>query len=367
MKIDFRCGVRMQIPAGIWHVRLSHNDTGQIFLDEDLQEIILVSQEKYFIPWKIEVFCNQKKIFEHVFDPKGQHIHVVEISECIGDTIAFLVGIRSFQKQYQVELSLYVRERMQDFVKEWYPDIKQCERWPEDTYAIFFLGGAISNRQWIPLNGKMIPLQAFSQYVMGLDSMPGRVAWQPRHKRLIKEPYVCIAVQASVTAKAWLWPNGWDEIVIYLKMMGYRVLCIDKDKERTDNGYCVRIPEGAEDFTGNRPLTERADMLAYADFFIGLGSGLSWIAWIAGCPVIMIAGFSAVWYEFPEAYRVFNPMVCHGCFNDLQVDYLNGPCQRYAHDEEHYLECQRMISPSMVKRAIDRCYQDIQRNKCGKM
>ena len=38
------------------------------------------------------------------------------------------------------------------------------------------------------------------------------------------------------------------------------------------------IPYGAEDFTGRRPLQERIDLLYHADFFIGLSSGLSWVA-----------------------------------------------------------------------------------------
>ena len=52
LRLDFRCGLRLQIPSGEWHVKISHQDTGEVFLEEDLQEIILVSQEKYFTPWQ---------------------------------------------------------------------------------------------------------------------------------------------------------------------------------------------------------------------------------------------------------------------------------------------------------------------------
>lgn len=363
LKLDFRCGMRLQIPVGKWHIRISHQETGEVFLEEDLQEIILVSQEKYYIPWKIEVFAVEEKVFEHVFDPTGQHVHIVMVSQAVGDTIAFMLGVKAFRKKYKAELSMFVTDKMRNFVREWYPDVPHREQLPDETYAVFWVGGALTNKQWIPVHGKLIPLQAFSQYVLGLDKMPERVSWQPRQPRQIKEPYVCIGVQASSPVKSWLWPHGWDEIVAYLKDKGYRVLCIDKSKAMAMEAHnlTIRMPAGAEDFTGNYSLAERADMLAYADFFIGLGSGLSWLAWIAGCPVIMIAGFSAVWYEFPEAYRVFNPMACHGCFNDLQDDYMKEPCRRYAHDKQHYLECQRKISPIMVKRVIDRCCRDIQR------
>ena len=44
-------------------------------------------------------------------------------------------------------------------------------------------------------------------------------------------------------------------------------------------GFTVKMPEGAEDFTGDLPLSERINLLAYVEFFIGASSGLSWLAW----------------------------------------------------------------------------------------
>ena len=35
----------------------------------------------------------------------------------------------------------------------------------------------------------------------------------------------------------------------------------------------------AQDFTGDRPLQERIDLIKDADMFLGLSSGLSWLAW----------------------------------------------------------------------------------------
>lgn len=67
------------------------------------------------------------------------------------------------------------------------------------------------------------------------------------------------------------------------------------------------IPYGAEDFTGNLPLAERIALLRHADFFIGLGSGLSWLAWSCRIPVVLISGFSLPGYEFCNRSRLFVP------------------------------------------------------------
>jgi autotransporter strand-loop-strand O-heptosyltransferase len=56
------------------------------------------------------------------------------------------------------------------------------------------------------------------------------------------------------------------------------------------SGPFYHIPHGVEDETGDRPLQERARWLRHADFFIGLSSGLSWLAWAVGTPVVMISG-----------------------------------------------------------------------------
>lgn len=358
VKLDFRNGLRLQIPAGDYHVRLSDAETGIILFDEDVSEVILASEEKYYIPWLVEIFFAGQKVFEHQFDTEGQHVHIMVVSRCLGDVLAILPGVALYAESHNVQISMDVGENLRDFVREAYPQFVLCQYVPEDVYAVFYLAAGLGDPHFMPINGQMMPLRAAVQQIMGLEQLPPRVPWQPHKPRCIKEPYVCIAVQASGVAKSWLWPGGWEEIVAYLKNLGYRVLCIDRDREQSEYGITVKIPAGAEDFTGNHPLAERADMLAYADFFIGLSSGLSWLAWMAGCPAVLIAGFTAPWYEFPESYRVMNPRVCHFCFHDEKIHYIDRACQRYEKDSEHYLECQRMIPPLMVKRAIVRCIRE---------
>ena len=174
---------------------------------------------------------------------------------------------------------------------------------------------------------------------------------------------MCIGVQASGTWKGWHYPGGWDAVVDYLKGVGYRVICIDRDYEVFDKELIMKIPEGAEDFTGNIPLTERINLLAYAEFFIGLGSGLSWLAYAAGCPVVMIVGFTLPWFEFDTPYRVQNYLTCYGCFNDVRVDYKDVKNCPYHKDTEQQYECSRLITSRQVISTIERVRQDLARKK----
>ena len=97
---------------------------------------------------------------------------------------------------------------------------------------------------------------------------------------------------------------------------------------------------------------ERAQLLTHAECFIGLGSGLSWLATAVNCPVVMISGFSEYYYEFPADYRVINRLVCHGCFNDSRVNFMRDETCPYQHGTMRELECSKEISPLLVMKAV---------------
>jgi autotransporter strand-loop-strand O-heptosyltransferase len=203
----------------------------------------------------------------------------------------------------------------------------------------------------------VVGLHRQAAYILGVDpaeALPRvTVAQAPR---LIADRYVCIAVQSSSLTKYRHYPNGWAEIVEFLRNAGYRVLCIDKEAEYGTADIRVKMPAAAEDWTGDRPLPERAHVLQHADFFVGLASGLAWLAWAVGTPVVMISGFSHPDTEFFTPYRVFNASVCNGCWNDLAYTFpLDNPlwCPRHAGTQRHF-ECSKAITVEDVKAAIRR-------------
>ena len=98
----------------------------------------------------------------------------------------------------------------------------------------------------------------------------------------------------------------------------------------------------------------RARWLAHAEFFVGLSSGLSWLAWAVGTPVAMISGFTHPTNEFATPYRVINYHVCNSCWNDPahrfdHKDFLW--CPRHK-DTPRQFECTRLITADHVKAII---------------
>lgn len=359
LRLDFNCGLRLQVPAGNFHARIADYDSGQVFLDEDVSDVLLISVEKYYIHWQVEVWQGTEKVLAHVFQLEpGTKVHFINVSGAIGDTVVFLPYIRAMQQRYGIRTTCFMHSHLHGLVRRLYPNLSLQERIDDDTYATFYFGFGIDAPNYLPIDGRLVPMERVGQLICGLDRPAPPLRWPARPcPDQPAEPYVCIGVQASGISKGWHYPGGWDSVVAALRQMGYRVLCIDKEKEQGEGRYTMRIPAGAEDYTGNRPLTERADLLAQADFFIGLGSGLSHLAHMAGCPVVLICGFSWPWYEFDTPYRVWNPLACNSCFNDMDEDFLTSLCPRHAGTEKE-LECSRLITPRMVMQRVEQLLAD---------
>lgn len=354
LRLDFRQGLRLQVPEGNWHVSIYDHDTEDMFLDEDVSDILLISMEKYFVRWAVDVKKDGEPVFSHVFDPEGQTVVFYSVWGAMGDTLAALPYAQAFKEKYHCEVYYKLEgEYLRELAEHLYPGIPQLgEEAPEDTYAIFYLAAWFDTKMGAPIDTRTFPMDEMAGEIVGVHGPAPLPPFHPTRPRVVKGKYVCIAVQASTLSKGWHYPRGWDIVSDYLNALGYRVICIDRHAYQRELNYETLMPDSAEDMTGDRSIMDRANMLYYADFFIGLGSGLSWLAHAVGCPVILISGMSQPWCEFYTPYRILNRHVCHGCFNDIRTRFQSKICP-YHNGTERELECSKRISPRQVIAAID--------------
>lgn len=358
LRLDFNFGLRLDVPDGNFRVRIGDADSGQIFFDKSVPKAVrLISVEQHFIRWRVEIFRDGKNVFNHTLNLTGRKVLLLVMGG-LGDTLALLPAAREFKRQHRCELFISLpSDALSELVARLYPELLQVRRAVPKTYATYFPSMFTSNLLTVPVDYRNTPMERMGGAILGLNTLPVKPTFKPTARRPISEPYVCIGVQASGNRKGWLYPGGWNIVVDYLKGLGYRVLCIDKHAAQTSDGITIDKPEGAEDFTGDLPLMERANMLYHAEFFIGLSSGLAWLANAVDCPVVMICGFSQDWHEFYTPYRVANRLVCNGCINDLRVDFKKTKCPHHGGTARE-LECQKRIAPLQVIKAIERLLAD---------
>jgi autotransporter strand-loop-strand O-heptosyltransferase len=366
IRFDFNEGCRVVLPEGRWRVRLQDLDTDNTLLDGPHAGGTIVSTKKYYIRFAIDVWSEGGEHFRHEFDPAGKAILVRMELGGLGDQIAWVGHAIAFARQHHARLTCALKTYVIPLFRNAYPDVTFLtaeEVDPARFYATYKLVIFYNDHDhhWQPADYRFIGLSRIGGHILGLPAADRRPEiFSDPGDPPIDEPYVCIATQATSQNKYWNNPLGWEKTITFLKSRGFRVICIDGETRNGRGHVWNSMPLGAEDQTGRRPLTERARWLKHAEFFVGLSSGLSWLAWAAGIPVVLISGFTHPLNEFATPYRVINWHACNSCSNDIRhqldtSDFLW--CPRHQGTDRMF-ECSRMITPEHVIQTIERLLKD---------
>lgn len=275
--------------------------------------------KKYFVDWKIEVYIDTLLIYTHEINFDNKAVLIELCSSSLGDTLAWIPAIDVFQKTHGCKV--YCSTFLNNLLIESYPNINFIN--PGEAvspiYAQYRIGWFYDQNsvdlKMHKYDFKKYNLQDTAFQILGLPFSEIK----PKLKVPIKEKkrQVCIGTHATAKAKYWNNPGAWQKVIDFLNKNNYEVLLITKEH----NGWMgSEILSGIIDKTGHASLEERIEQLAESELFIGLGSGLSWLAWATGIDTILISGFSEEYAEFTPTSRIINENVCHGCFNNFKLD-----------------------------------------------
>jgi autotransporter strand-loop-strand O-heptosyltransferase len=357
--------------AGKWRVRLRDLDTGNILFQSENQGAFVSSSKRFYVRFGIDVWDiaddgTVTPVLAHEYDARGQEILIQFPIGTLGDILAWFPYAARFGQVHGCRLTCAMSGLLIPLLRDAWPDIRfvtheelEDQKLTETFYATYSMGLFFDDAECIhqPTDFRHVGLHRTAGYILGVD--PAEEAPRlalPDETRPIAEPYVCIAVQSSTQSKNWTNPHGWREVVAFLKASGYRVICIDQKPVHGSGIVWNHMPHGVEDETGDRPLVERARWLRHAAAFVGLSSGLSWLAWAAGTPVVLVSGFTHPNNEFTTPYRVINWHACNSCWNDVRhrfdhKDFLW--CPRHAGTDRQF-ECTRLITGTQVIAALKR-------------
>jgi autotransporter strand-loop-strand O-heptosyltransferase len=374
IRFDFNQGARVVLPNradGKWRVRLRDLDTGNILFQSDNQGAFVSSAKRYFVRFGLEVWDLDAAgaatlSLTHTYDCRGREVVIQFPVGTLGDTLGWFPYAARFGRLHGCRLTCAMSGLIIPLLRDAYPDINLVtheelaeRRLAETAYATYSLGLFFDDADNIqqPTDFRHVGLHRTAGHILGVDPTEAPPLLKPRDdSRPLAEPYVCIATQSSSQCKYWNNPSGWHAVVGFLKAAGFRVICIDQKPVNGTGIVWNHIPHGAEDLTGDRPLLERARWLRHAAAFVGLSSGLSWLAWAAGCPVVMISGFTHPTNEFDTPYRVINWHACNSCWNDVRQRFDHKDflwCPRHAGTPRQF-ECSRLITQDQVIAAIRR-------------
>jgi len=278
--------------------------------------------KKYFIEWRIEISDSATKdvVWSHKFDCSGKKVYISLDSSSLGDTLAWFPYAEEFRKKHGCKV--IVSTFLNHLFIENYPDLEFVSPGTpvHGIYAMFNLGWFYKNSDEIDLDRskidfRKVPLQKAASEILGLDF--NEVKPKIFSQKTIKRKRVGLGIHSTSQAKYWNNPEGWQDVTNFLISEGYEVVIYSKE----ENGYMGNyFPEGALVKSPGSLSDLMADMCE-CEFFIGIGSGLSWLAWSIDLPVILISGFSDAYSEMETGViRIINKKGCYGCFNSHKLD-----------------------------------------------
>lgn len=318
-------------------------------------------------PTDIQVFKEVEKIIAsgeknhsvakmtEIFEEKNDGVLIKIASKSLGDQIGAITAIDSMSLSNKVTV---ICDLGYSYFKNSYPNINFIN--PESEPSLNTLTG-----KWV------IGDQSYSRFeilhykfdrplIKGYAEQLGVTTWnRPRidlkvGPRPIKNKYACFSMHSTAQAKHWNYPNGWDTLCRILRKEGITPVCIDRHNSFGIEGHWNPVPAAAVK-KQNMNLSEISNYIHHSEFFIGISSGLSWVAHALGKKVVMISGVTSEDNEFTEdTVRVMNKKVCHGCINSNEIkfdanDWLWCPLHK---NTDRQFECTKQITPEDVFEAI---------------
>lgn len=296
---------------------------------------------RWYMKWTIKVWKDDDLYYEYTLNYENQRVHIAFDSSSLGDTIAWMPYVLEFKKKHNCHV---IVSTFKNFLfKDVYPELEFVEPGTNVTNIL----GMYSIGWFYDINKEpelcnTIPLQKTATNILGLhyQELKPRIAYTPTTK--FDGKIVTIATNSTAGCKFWT-KEAWQEVINFLDEKGYRVINISKEDNPFEN--CQPLDD--------KSMQNTMDAIASSEFFIGLSSGLSWLAWAMEKPVVMIANFTEENHEF-SCIRITDKSVCHGCWNKSEFKFDKGDwdwCPVHKNSPRQF-ECQRAITSDKVKDAI---------------
>lgn len=292
---------------------------------------------QYFTNWTIKVYDGDEMVYADALNLNGKKVYIAFESKSLGDNIAWMPYVEEFRKKHNctVICSTFWNKLFD------YPEIEFVEPGTtvNNTYALYRIG-YFNDLDKLPVKPMTISLQKVAATILGLDytEMTPILAYKPKVPKISK--YVTIATNSTSGMKFW-GKSQWQETINWLVSEGYEVYNVSLEPNPFDNCTQIITPS----------LESKMDWIEGSEFFIGLSSGLAWVANAMNKYVFMIANFTEEWNEFTNnCTRIVKKDVCHGCWNNPNFSFDPGdynwcPIQKGTNRQ---FECHTSITAYMV-------------------
>jgi autotransporter strand-loop-strand O-heptosyltransferase len=294
----------------------------------------------YYTKWRTRITSNNQIIYNETLNLTNKRVYISFDSKSLGDSVAWIPYALEFKKKHNC--TVIVSTFWNNLFEKTYPELEFVTPGVSvnNLNAMYNIGWYY-NPDREPEMPNTISLQQAATNILGLDY----TEIQPRidyviGKRPYEQKYVSIATNSTSGCKFWT-KEGWQGLINHLHSLGYKVINVSKEKNPFNNTEQIL----------DTSIENTMNVIHHSEFFIGLSSGLSWLAWGMGKHVVMISNFTEPDHEFTtNCTRIVKLDVCNGCWNNPVFKFDKGDwdwCPVHKGTKRQF-ECHTTITSKMV-------------------
>lgn len=273
---------------------IGYLDINGISINEIAGKILCTN---YFSDKKIDIYISGlKHTFEFSINKlKGKNVLIKMDSSALGDTIAAMPMIEMFKNytQSNVILSTFYNELFQDnydivFIP---PNIKV-----KNTYTTIYLGNTNNKKENPYTNCSYLNnnLQKVAGKMLGIDFKGNtQICYISHNKVDIKTNKYVVVCEDSGIPSLKGFKGDWNAVCKSIMDKGYDVVIVGKNRSYIEN--CTLNISALE-----TNLLNIAGIINKANLFIGVSSGLTWMAHSLCTPLLLVSDFTPHYHEFKE-------------------------------------------------------------------
>ena len=359
----------------------------------------------YFKSYRIEVRFDDRLEWVYETDWNDKKIFIQLETGAIGDLLAFIPYVEEFRKKWNSDMTIFHGNRGMGFLEDTYPNIKFSDTRKSGTIHKKIIIGAntlgdfddgfyfkpiedeIVPNQYSKEIWQTIPLQKVASNALGLDYKPIRPKIKLHNsidtRSNFKKDYIVIATQSTCQIKYWNYGyevgeefqngKGWREVINWIMdNTDYSVVVINQYKTFGNENVTYNrhwfndIHPDRVIIKDQSSLLDRIVDIKNCKWFMGLNSGMSWIAYTLKVPMIVIGALN----KQKEVFGVedsllkyihisdFNKDACSSCFYEYKLDRKWEFCPEHSNTDRMY-ECTSLITPQMVTEQCEKLLGEI--------
>ena len=294
----------------------------------------------YFTKWRAKISHNNQTVYDETLNLENKRVYISFDSKSLGDSVAWIPYALEFKKKHNctVLVSTFWNKLFQDV----YPELEFIEPGisVHNLNAMYNIGWYY-NADKEPEMPNTIPLQKTATNILGLDfeEIQPRISFEMGQNQY-EQKYVTIATNSTSGCKFWT-REYWQQLINHLHSLGYLVINVSKEDNPFKNASKIK----------DTSIENTMNVIHHSEFFIGLSSGLSWLAWALDKQVVMISNFTEPDHEFTSnCTRIINKSVCNGCWNNPNFKFQKHNwnwCPVHESTKRQF-ECHKSITSEMV-------------------